>query len=158
LLSVAKKLVKIAACILLYLVAFDIVGALVCLFLDIVSFGDSNTAAYYAIWFVLGVFCGLFSYDMGGTVASPKSNADGTNQDWTSREDSGKTGLLVIFTTSMVLVTLSVPCYLFLWQYNPEPSGYVPDSLPLTLTFFGTVLAGSVFAHKALRPEPKKSA
>jgi hypothetical protein len=58
----------------------------------------------------------------------------------------------------MVLVTLSVPCYLFLWQYNPEPSGYVPDSLPLTLTFFGTVLAGSVFAHKALRPEPKKSA
>ena len=125
-----------------------------CLFFDIVSFGsfgDSNTAVYYALWFVLGVFCGLFGYYAGGTVASPNPNADGTNQDWTSREDSGKTGLLVIFTTAVVLVTLSVLCYRFMWQYNLEPSGYVPDSFPLTLTFFGTVLASSVFEHKVLR-------
>ena len=36
------------------------------------------------------------------------------------------------------------------------PSVFVPDSEPLTLTFFITILASMVFAHKAMQPEPKK--
>jgi hypothetical protein len=162
LLPIVKMLGKIAGCLLLYLVGFDIVGVLVCLFFDILSFGDSDISAYYAVWFVLGVFCGVFSYETGGKIASPKSTAEGakergTNQEWTSREDSRRSGLLVILTTSVVLGTLSVLFYLLWWQGSMEPTGFVPDSGPLTLTFFGTILASSIFAHKSLRTAAKKS-
>jgi hypothetical protein len=161
LLSIVKTLGKMVGSLLLYLVGFDIVGVIVCLFFDILSLGDSDTAVYYALWFVLGVFCGLFSYDTGGSIASPKSSADGTdeqatNQEWTDREDSGKYGLLVILVTLVVLGALSVIFYRLWWQGSMEPTGFAPDSGPLTLTFFGAILASSIFAHKSFRTAPKK--
>jgi hypothetical protein len=160
--STVKTLGKIAGCLLLYLLGFDIVGVIVCLFFDILSLGDSDPSAYYAVWFVLGVFCGFFSYGTVGEIASRKSSVDGASQDgeflgWTSREDSGRSGLLVILTTSVILGTLSVLFYLFWWQGSMEPTGFVPDSGPLTLTFFGAILASSIFLHKASRTPAKKS-
>ena len=148
---------------LAYLVGFDIAGAVVCLIFDIFSFGHSDMSAYYALWAVLGILCGIFSYDTCGKIASRKSgpdrmSLDETKQDWTKDNKSGRIGLLVIFTTLAVLVTLSAIFYVLWWQYNVEPSGFVPDSRPLTLTFFVAVLASSIFAHRSLRPSPKKSA
>jgi hypothetical protein len=60
--------------------------------------------------------------------------------------------------TLVVLVTLSIACYLLMWQSHPESSSFVPDSEPLTLTFFTAVFAGEVFERTALLPEPKKKA
>jgi hypothetical protein len=149
---VAQKLGKIVAFTLLYLVLFDIVGVVVCLVVDVAPVRAKSTALIYVIWFVLGVFCGMLSYNTGGRIASGESKGD-----WTGREDAAQTGLLVVLTTSAVLVTLSIPCYLLLWRYDMESSFFVPDSAPLTLTFFVTVLASVVLAHTALRPEPKKT-
>lgn len=160
---VMKRIGKLAGCILLFLIGFDIVGAIACLLLDIVSFGDSNTAAYYALWLVLGIFCGLFSYDTNGRIACLKSNGDGKTadtafQDWASREGSGKAGLLVIFMTFVVMAALSALFNALLWDGGGEASGFVPDSRPLTLTYFGAVLATSIFMYRTMRAEPKKSA
>ena len=152
-LSVAQKAGKIFACIVACLVAFDIVGVVACFFFDVMPLRASSTALSYTIWFVLGVFCGLFAYDAGGTAASPNSQGN-----WSDREDARKTGSLAILVTLAVLVTLSIVCYRLMWQYHPESSSFVPDSEPLTLTFFAAVLAAEVFEHTALLPEPKKKA
>jgi hypothetical protein len=152
-LSVAQRLGKILACIVVCLVVFDIVGVVVCFFFDVMPIRNSSTALSFAIWFVLGAFCGLFGYNAAGSSASPASDGD-----WTDREDARKTGLLAILVTLAVLVTLSIACYQLMWQYHLELSSFVPDSEPLTLTFFAAVFAAEVFEHTALLPEPKKKA
>lgn len=135
------------------LVVFDLVGVVVCFFFDVMPLRDSSTALSYAIWFVLGSFCGLFGYNAGGSSASPASEGD-----WTNRDDARKTGLLVILATLVILLTLSIVCYRLMWQYHPESSSFAPDSGPLTLTFFVAVFAAQVFAHTTLLPEPEKNA
>ncbi len=152
-LSVAQTLGKILACIAVCLVGFDIAGVALCFFFDVMPLRASSTALSYAIWFVLGVFCGLFCYNGGGSCAST-----GGEGDWTSHKDAAKTGLLIIPVTVAVLVTLSVVFYRLMWRYHPESSSFVPDSEPLTLTFFVAVFAAVVFAHTALLPEPEKNA
>jgi hypothetical protein len=151
-LSLAQKLGKILACIVICLVVFDIIGVVVCFFFDVMPLRASSTALSYAIWFVLGAFCGLLGYNAGGSSASPASEGD-----WSSRDDARKTGLLVILATLVILLTLSIVCYRLMWQYHLESSSFVPDSEPLTLTFFVTVFAAVVFAHKTLLPEPKNT-
>ena len=115
---------------------------------------------YAALWLVLGLLCGLFSYSTAGKIASSKSPADETTptlafDDWISRPDSGKAGLLVLLVTFIVLAALAVFFNLLWWGGSMEPSGFVPDSRPLTLTFFGAVFASSVFAHKSMRSTSK---
>ena len=148
------KLAKIAISTLVYLVAFDLIGVVASFVFDVLGalpLRGSSTALFYAIWFVLGVFCGILSYQTGGSMYFPKSEGD-----WTTREDAGKAGLVVVLITSGILVTLSVAFYLIFWRGSWESSVFVPDSGPLTLTFFGTVLASVIFAHRSLRPVPKK--
>src|SRR5580698_8355378 len=152
-LSVAQKFGKVLACMVVSLVVFDIAGVVVCFFFDVLPLRDTSTALSYAVWFVLGAFCGLLGYNGGGSCASPNSEGD-----WTSRDDASKTGLLVILTTLVILPTLSIVFYRLMWQYHPESSSFVPDSEPLTLTFFVAVFAAEVFAHRTLLPEPKKNA
>jgi len=152
-LTVAQRFGKVLACMVVSLVVFDIAGVVVCFFFDVMPLRDSSTALSYAIWFVLGAFCGLLGYNGGGSCASP--NAEG---DWTSHKDAAKTGLLVILATLVILVTLGFVCYRLMWQYHPESSSFVPDSEPLTLTFFVAVSAAQVFAHTTLLPEPQKVA
>lgn len=150
--SVVKKLGKIVLSTLLYMIGFDLVGVAACFFFDVAPIRGVSTALFYTIWFVLGVFCGLLSYNTGGSITALKSN-----EDWSTREDSGKTGLLVLLATLFLLVTLSIACYLLLWQYHPESSFFVPDSAPPTLTFFVAILGSAVLAHKSLRSPPPKT-
>jgi hypothetical protein len=147
--SAAKSFGKIVLATLLYLIVFDVVGVAACFFFDVVPLRGTSTALFYTIWAVLGIFCGMLSYNTGGGLASPKST-----QDWSTREESGKAGLLVILAMSFVLAMLSITFYSLLWRYHPEPSFFVPDSAPPTLTFFVAVLAAAIFAHKSLRSPP----
>jgi hypothetical protein len=150
--SVAQKLGKIAISAITCLVVFDIVGVVLCAFFDFDPVSGSGTALSYLIWFVMGGLCGLFSYNAGGSVASPKSQ-----EDWTSRDDAGKTGLLVVLIMSIVLVTLSIGCYRLIWRYGMDSNSFAPDSAPRTLTFFVTAFAFAVLAHTALLPKLKKN-
>ena len=151
--SLAAKLAKIAACTLLYLAVFDIAGVVVSFVFEVagvVSRGIS-AALFYALWFVLGVFCGLLNYNTAGSFASPKSGTD-----WTSQVDASQTGLLVCAISILLLIGLSVLFFSIFWSRGPEGDHYVPDSMPLTLTFFVATAAATFLAHHALRPSPKQ--
>ena len=147
-----KKFGRLTAFTLLYLVVFDLIGVAACFFLDVIPSRGSSAALMYAIWFVLGVFCGLLSYITGGGIMSGESKGD-----WMNREDAGRTSWLVIAATSAILAALAIPCYLTMWRrFDMESSYFVPASEGLTLTFFLTILAVMIFGHKTLLGEPTK--
>jgi len=47
--------------------------------------------------------------------------------------------------------------YLALWKNGAEQSYFVPDGVPVTLTFFAAIAAATLLAHNALRPAPKQT-
>jgi hypothetical protein len=152
-LSLAAKLAKIAACTMLYLAVFDIAGVVVSFVFDVAGVVSRNISAglFYALWFVLGVFCGLLNYNTAGGIASPKSEAD-----WTNRADASQTGWLVCAISLLLLIGFSILFFSIFWSRSAEGDHYVPDSMPLTLTFFSATAAATFLAHNALRPSPKQ--
>jgi amino acid transporter len=114
-------------------------------------------ALYYAMWLSFGVLCGLFSYNTGGKIAAGKpETGPAANQtksmDWTKRKDSHRIGLLVLGIVAVILAALSVLFLVLGWGSGADLSGYVqvPESRPLSITFFASVLAGSLYAHYIL--------
>ena len=141
-----QELGAIAAWTLFYVVLTDLVGAAVCFYLDTFTDDSMGAALFYTIWFVLGVFCGMFIYVSAGSSFPPRSKYERSTREEIS-------GLLVILTAPVVLLALSIPLYLFQWRYIMS-SGFVEDSAPLTLTFFVTIAVSMGFFHYALRPDP----
>lgn len=146
--SLAAKLTRIAACTMVYLVVFDLVGVAVSFVFDVV---DVGAAPFYALWFVLGVFCGLLNYNTAGGLAYPKSGTELTDQD-----DASKTGLLVCAISILLPIGLSFLFFSMFWRGRVVRDPYVPDSMPLTLTFFAATAAATLLAHNVLRPSPKQ--
>jgi hypothetical protein len=140
---VAKNIGKISFAVFCYMAVFDVVGVVLCFLLDVID--EGNTGVYYALWFVLAVFCGMLSYSTAADMASPKTP-----------ENAGKAGLLAIFATVVIIAAVGTASYMIWWRYGADDSSFVPDSEPFSLTFFLTVLASCVFAHKALGPAPSK--
>ncbi len=142
---------------LMLLVAADVAGAIVITVLDIVSLiGDSPVLAY-AIWLVLGVFCGLFTYSIAGDWASAKTTAEAGAADWSSRVGAGWIGLTVMFTSLAVIAALAG---LFYWLYWRQGGGdgdrYVPDSAPHSIVFFLAVAASIIASRFIFMPTPPK--
>jgi hypothetical protein len=127
---------------LIYLVVFDVVGVLACWFLDFVE--EGNIGVFFAVWFVLGVFCGMLSYSTAADLPSPKMPE--------------KAGRLAIFATFVMVAAISIGSYLIWWRNGMEESSLLPDGEALTLTFLLTVLASCIFAHKVLRDMPVRNA
>jgi hypothetical protein len=141
--SFVRKLGRIAVSTLLLLVGFDVVGVAAGFFCEtIVGPRKTSTALYYAIWFVLGVFCGLLCY-FANSGEDPK------------RPDT-KTGLLAVLTTPLILGALCFLFYRLFWRLNMAPSVYVPDNEGLTLTFFITVAVAMAFTHHVETDKPTK--
>ena len=141
--------VKAVLVILAFLVAFDIGAVLVCLVLEILPLEGVSTALFYAVWFVAGVFCALLSYNkVGGMLLKP---AEG---DWSGDPGSGKTGLIIIAITTLILVGFILLFQKLAWKNGSSSDPYVPDSIPLTLTFFITIFLSMVGGHFFLRPKP----
>ena len=151
--SLAAKLAKIAGSTILYLVVFDIAGVVVSFVFEVAGAvrRDITAALFYALWFVLGVFCGFLNYNTAGGLASPKSEGD-----WTNQVDASKTGLLVCAISIFLLIGLSVLFFSIFWSGGGTRDPYVPDSMPLTLTFFAATAAATFLAHNVLRPSPKQ--
>jgi len=110
-----------------------------------------SSALFYVLWFVLGVFCGLLNYNTAGGLASPKSEVD-----WTNRADASRTGLLVCGIAILIITGLSFLFFRIVWSGGAEGDYYVPDSMPLSLTFFAATAGATLLAHTVLRPTPKQ--
>lgn len=142
------RALKVAAALLVCLVVFDLVGVAVCLFFDVAPLRESSAALPYAVWLVLGVFCGLFSYSGAGQWISPDRT------DWLNGRHATKTGGFVLLVTSVCLAALCAIFYRLWWSSDVLGESYVPDSAPLTLTFFGALLAAMAFLRQTFKPDP----
>src|SRR5262249_40361185 len=104
--------------------------------------------AYYAVWLVLGIFCGLLNY---GTAY---------------RDDAKKMGRAVCATVTTLLTALSVLFFLIFWNGGSLGASYLAENITLRVTVFLAVPGGAFFvavractflAHKAFQPGPKST-
>jgi hypothetical protein len=123
---------------LVCLVIADIIGVLGCTFFDVMDFTGNSPALPYAIWFVLGVFCGLFIYLFAGAWVSPTVGKEA----WTKLPSAGRIGTGILIVTGLLLAGLSYLFYAIQWSRGVEGEYYVPDSEPHSIVFFVSVLAG----------------
>jgi len=141
-----KRIFKVLLALLVTLIVFDVVGVIVCFVLDVAPLAEKSTALVYAIWFVLGVFCGLFSYfNAGGAIA------DGGTY-WYRKENATEVGTFVIAVAALLLLAMCGIGYAVAWSTNPLGVMFVPDSEPLSITFFAAILATMLFMRNLFKP------
>jgi hypothetical protein len=144
------KLLKVALVILLYLVAFDVIGVVALFILDILPLFGKSTAAFYAAWFVAGFFCGVLSFNAAG-----KMMARGVDGDWSNAPDASRNAWFIMATTVVVLGLVSIPCYLLMWKLGSDSDSFVPDSMPMTITFFVAIFLANILSKTVFLPASK---
>jgi hypothetical protein len=140
------RALKVAVALTVCVIAFDLVGVAACLFFDVMPLRESSAVLPYAIWFVLGVFCGLFSYTGAGAWISPGE------KNWMDDPRATATGGFIIAVTSACLAASCVVCYRLWWRGDWLGDSYVPDSGALTLTFFGAILGSMLLQRSTFKP------
>ncbi|HYD13030.1 MAG TPA: hypothetical protein VEC11_09295 [Allosphingosinicella sp.] len=125
-----------------------IIGVVACTIFDVAPIRGYSAALPYAIWFVLGVFAGLFA--MAGAAA------------WiTGKEDMGSGPAAVALATRIFLsaLVLALAIGLFFWRiwWSRGVAGeyYVPDSGPHTVTYLVSALGGMWLGRLVSKPLPK---
>jgi hypothetical protein len=149
-LSILAQFGKVVALALIYLVAFDVVGVIVSLVLDVVPVRGKSGLLFYTIWSVLGVFCGMITYNGAGDAVCEAGAGD-----WTSRPDASRAGRVVLVALTFLFAAIGIASYFIWWQRGVEWMYFVPDNMSLTMVFFGTIVASAIFAHTVLRPTTK---
>jgi hypothetical protein len=140
------RALKVAIALTVCVIACDLVGVAACFFFDVMPLRESSAALPYAIWFVLGVFCGLFSYIGAGGWMSPGQ------RNWIDDPRATATGGFIIAVTSVCLAASCVVCYRLWWRGDWLGDSYVPDSGALTLTFFGAILGSMLLLRATFKP------
>jgi hypothetical protein len=140
---------KTVVVLLVCLVAADIAGALACTLFDILPLRFASPGVAYAIWFVFGVFCGLFAYNIAGDWSSPKGEGD-----WTVRPGAGRIGAGVLAVSVVIVAGLAWLFYSIYWSRGVAGEYYVPDSEPHSIVFIVAVLGAMAAGRFALMPKP----
>jgi hypothetical protein len=81
----------------------------------------------------------------------------GNKKDWMECEGATATGRLVCAVLTLLLTGLTVLFFRTFWKSGGADDSYVPDNIPLTLTFFFSIVGATFVAHNALSPAAKKS-
>ncbi len=135
------------------LLAADIVGVIVVALIDILPLRFASAALAYAIWFVIGVFCGLYAYGIAGAWASPK----GAGGDWSARPRARRLGTGVLIVGAAVVASTAWLADAVFWSRGVAGEDYVPDSAPHSIVFFVAVLGAAAMARFFLTPsEPQQ--
>src|ERR1700723_816034 len=129
------------------LVAADIGGGIIVTVVDILPLRFASAALSYAIWFVIGVFCGLYAYNFAGAWASPKGDGD-----WSGRPGARGTGTGVRIGGALVAAGVAWFAYAMFWSKGVAGEDYVPDSAPHSVVFLVAVLGAAVMGRFFLMP------
>ena len=140
-----SNLLKIVASILGCLIVADIAGVIFCLVLDLGAGRSWSAPLPYVVWFVMGVFTGLFAFNLAGTLT-----AAGADKEWTELPGASRQGAIIVGVAVAVLVALSLVFYALYWRAGVAGEYFVPDSAPHTLVFFVSVGASMLFFRSAL--------
>lgn len=140
------------------LIVADIVGVLANTIFDILPLRSVSGALFYTVWFVDGIFCGLFLYNYAGAWVTPKADPATRNDmdDWSGLPDARRIGNGVVIVATLVIAALCWFFWKLFWEFGVgEAEYYVPDSFPHSVVFFASVMGGLLFAHYSLTPERK---
>ena len=140
---------------LLCLVAADVAGAIAVTIFDILPLKFASAAVAYAIWLVLGAFCGLFAYNIAGAWSSPKPEGSG---DWSTVQGAERIGTGILIIGVVIVGALAWLFYTLYWSRGVAGDDYVPDSAPHSIVFFVAVLGAMAVGRFALMSTPAKPA
>ena len=143
-----RRVFQVVLPLVLWLVGFDLVGVAACFVFDVLPLRGNSAALPFAIWFVLGVFCGLFVYFQAESALSAG------DEKWPERAHGTATGTFIIAISALCLAAPCVVFYRLWWKDDWLGDSYVPDSGALTLTFFGAILASMLLARHVSKPDP----
>jgi hypothetical protein len=146
---------RTAAVLIVVLALADIVGVIVCTLFDITPLRFNSVMLPYAIWLVLGIFAGFFSYGFAGTWASPEV---GEGIEWTAGPGAARTGAIIVATSGAVIGGLMVLFYRLYWSQGVAGEFFVPDSAPHSIVFFLAAFGAIAGAHFLLKPAAPGSA
>ncbi|MBX3501703.1 MAG: hypothetical protein KF889_19860 [Alphaproteobacteria bacterium] len=141
------NLVKIVAALLGCLVVADIVGVIACVVIDVAPLRFKSAPLPYVIWFVLGVFTGLFAYGAAGAWTAPDAD-----REWTEQPGAARRGMLIVAIGALVLIALGFLFHALFWSRGVAGEYFVPDSAPHTIVFFASVGASMLLFHRLLMP------
>ena len=146
--TAAKAALALAGC----LIAADIAGVVLCSILDILLRRSWSVALPYTVWLVLGIFCGLYAYNLAGAWASLKV----VGQDWSEQPGARRLGSVILATDIAFVALAAGLCSAFVWSSDISADDYyVPDSRPHSILFFLAVLVGMMLARFAFMPASK---
>lgn len=148
--TVSKKIGCIVLVLLVILVAGDLLGVAACLLGPILKPRSWSAGAVYAVWFVLGVFAGVFQDCATQELFNPTTKGSAKR---TERSQSG--GMLGLCVSILMLCALSFLFYQTQWRRGVDSEdGYVPDSMSATMTFFISIAVTMCFGQWVFRDEP----
>ena len=142
-------IVKSAAVVAAGLVIGDVAGIIVLTIGDIV--GLAFPALTYVVWFVLGVFVGLLSYNLAGAWCAWPARQ---GVDWTALPMAKRTGSTIVAVQIALILGFCWWFDLLYWSQGVVGDYYVPDSMPHSLTYFLAAVGAIVLARFMLMPAP----
>lgn len=140
---------KTAAVLIVCLIVADVAGAIVCTLFDIAPIRAKSAVLPYAIWLVLGIFCGLSAYQGAGAWALADRQGE-----WTDHPEAFRAGNMIVATGAAILAALLILFRRIYWTAGVAGEYYVPDSAPHSILFALSVLAAMAGAHFLLLPTP----
>jgi hypothetical protein len=154
--EIGRTFLKAATILLLFLVAADVIGVVVCTLIDVAPLRHKSSLLPYAIWLVLGIFTGMFAYNAAGAWASAPPQESAASQDWSARPGARRIGSQIVVAGAPVLLALGLLFWKLYWSQSVTGEYFVPDSAPHSILFFLAVFGGMLFARAALMPGPAK--
>lgn len=136
---------KVAVSLLGWLIVADIAGVIICLLFDVAPLRRDSAALPYAIWLVLGIFAGMFAYNMAGAWEAPE-----TKGNWWEQPGAARIGSRVLWMSVALLAGLGAFFHWLYWSRGVGDDYFVPDSAPHTIVFLVAVAVGMLVGRYAL--------
>lgn len=140
---------KTAIVFLACLALGDVVGVVACTIFDVAPIRGYSAALPFAIWFVLGVFAGLFALFGAGSWIS------GKGETWDSGPEGAALSTRILLCAVAVAAAIGTFFWWLYWSRGVAGDYYVPDSGPHTITYLVGALGGMWVGRLALKPSPK---
>lgn len=138
---------KTAVVLIVCLIVADVIGVIVCTLFDIAPIRAKSAVLPYAIWLVLGIFCGLSAYQGAGAWALAAKEGE-----WTDHAEAFRAGNLIVVTSAAILAALPFLFRRLYWTAVVAGEYYMPDSAPHSTLFALSVLGAMTGAHFLLLP------
>ena len=115
--EIGRTFLKVAVILLVFLAVADVIGVVVCTLIDVAPLRHKSSLLPYAIWLVLGIFCGLFAYNAAGAWASAKAEgAAAADLDWSARPGARRIGSRIVAAGALVLAALAALFWKLYWS------------------------------------------